>query len=403
MPTFQYEVRDRSGKTTTGFLDATTMREVAAKLRDDGFYVTSIQPVAAIKSKTKTGAKKVTLRELLLFTRQFSVMLKAGLNLVSCLNLLAAQTENPYFKTVLQEIRRSVEGGETLYNSLAKYPKVFPPIFIHMVEAGEAGGILETVFQRLNEHFDREFALRKKVQGAMVYPAIISVVAVFVVIGLMVFVLPVFSGMFEDAGMKLPAITRALISVSNFMRDFWYILVGLVGAGIYSFKKYRDTEKGRYKIDKFLFGLKIVGPAIQKIVLARFSRTLATLLNSGVLIINSMEIVERAVANGVVAEAAANARMELTKGSGLSKPLSDTGTFPLLFTQMIAVGEETGELPSMLTQVAEYYEKEAEYAIETLTSLIEPAIIIVLGAVVGFIVIAIAIPMLDINSGKTIM
>jgi len=405
MATFQYQVRDRGGKAAGGLIEAPNIREAAAKLRDEGFLVTALRAAAESKSGAgpKVAKKRVGLRDLMLFTRQFAVMVKAGLNLVNSLNLLATQTENKYLGSVILEVRRAVEGGQTLHEALAKYPAVFPPIFINMVEAGEAGGMLETVLQRLNEHFERDFLVQKKVRGAMVYPAVISLVAVLVVTGLMTMVLPTFKQMFDDAGMELPGITKMLMALSDFTVHYWYILLGTLVAGVFGFRLYRKTPRGRYRIDKFLINLIVVGPAIRQIVLARFSRTLATLLNSGILITNGLEIVERAVANGVIAEAAAAARVDLTRGGGLAKPLADTGVFPALFTQMIAVGEETGELPEMLTQVADYYEKEAEYAIGTLTALIEPLIIIVLGAVVGFIVIAIAIPMLDINSGATML
>lgn len=329
-------------------------------------------------------------------------MIRAGLNLVVCLNLLIQQTENPYFGKVISLIKRDVEGGEPLHVAIAKFPRVFPPIYIYMVEAGEAGGLLETVLDRLTEHFEREFVLRKKIKGAMIYPSIIAFVAVSVVSILMTVVLPSFLQMFTDSGMELPTMTKVLMAISFTMSHYWYVIFGTIGAMIFGYIKYRETPEGRSVIDHFFYKLKIVGPTIQKIVIARFARTLSTLLESGILITAGLEIVERAVSNSVVSQAVAEARLELTRGSGLANPLAETGVFPEMVTQMISVGEETGELSAMLNELANFYEKEAEYAIESLTAMIEPAIIIIMGGVVGFIVVAVAIPMLDISSGATL-
>ena len=404
MPTFQYQMRDQKGQIVKGQLEAATAREAATKLRENGMYITYLQQVAGGEAKVnkRIASRSVKLRELLLFTKQFSVMIRAGLNLVVCLNLLIQQTENPYFGKVISLIKRDVEGGEPLHVAIAKFPRVFPPIYIYMVEAGEAGGLLETVLDRLTEHFEREFVLRKKIKGAMIYPSIIAFVAVSVVSILMTVVLPSFLQMFTDSGMELPTMTKVLMAISFTMSHYWYVIFGTIGAMIFGYIKYRETPEGRSVIDHFFYKLKIVGPTIQKIVIARFARTLSTLLESGILITAGLEIVERAVSNSVVSQAVAEARLELTRGSGLANPLAETGVFPEMVTQMISVGEETGELSAMLNELANFYEKEAEYAIESLTAMIEPAIIIIMGGVVGFIVVAVAIPMLDISSGATL-
>lgn len=405
MPTFEYQQRDRGGNLQKGQVEAQDIREAAAKIRSEGSFIISLKPVAEGKSQTeqkKVAGGRVKLRDLVLFTRQFAVVMKAGLNIVTSLNLLAKQTESAQLALVATQVRQDVESGHPLHTALAKYPKIFPPIYIHMVEAGEAGGMLDTVLERLAENFERSYELRKKITGSLMYPIILSCVAIGVVIFLMVAVMPTFLKMFTDSGMKLPGITVAMMGVSTFLGHYWFILLPALGAAAFGFVQYRQTPVGRYATDNLLLNIKFVGPAIRKIVVAQFARTMATLLNSGILITTSMEIVERVVTNAVIARALNTTRINLTQGGGLAGPLSDTGVFPPMVTQMVAVGEETGELPNMLTELADFYEKEAGYAMESLTTMIEPAIIVVMGAVVGLIVISVAIPMLDISSGATL-
>ncbi len=405
MPTFEYQQRDRGGNLQKGQVEADDIREAAAKIRSEGSFIISLKPVSEGKSQTeqKKGAGgRIKLRDLVLFTRQFAVVMKAGLNIVTSLNLLAKQTESTQLALVATQVRQDVESGHPLHTTLAKYPKIFPPIYIHMVEAGEAGGMLDTVLERLAENFERSYELRKKITGSLMYPIILSCVAIGVVIFLMVAVMPTFLKMFTDSGMKLPGITVAMMSVSSFLGHYWFILLPALGAVAFGFIQYRQTPLGRYATDNMLLNIRFVGPAIRKIVVAQFARTMATLLNSGILITTSMEIVERVVTNAVIARALKTARINLTQGGGLAGPLGDTGVFPPMVTQMVAVGEETGELPNMLTELADFYEKEAGYAMESLTTMIEPVIIVVMGAVVGLIVISVALPMLDISSGATL-
>ncbi len=408
MPTFQYQLRDRSGKITKGQIEAVHAREAAAKIRVEGSYIVNLQPVSA--ARRSLGAAKaqqrpvgrVKLKDLLLFTRQFAVMVRAGVNLVNCLNLLAEQTENRYLGYVIGDIRRQVESGEALHAALGKHPKVFPPIYIHMVEAGEVGGQLETVLIRLTEHIERDFTLQKKVIGALTYPAIIACVAVLVVLLLLTVVMPTFIGMFVNSGVKLPWITQLLINFSNFLNQYWYVVFSILGGTAFGLFKYKGTPGGKRKFDYLLFSAPVVGPVIQKLGVARFTRTLATLLDSGVAIITSMEVVERAVGNAVITDAIASARANLTRGTSLAAPLAEMKIFPKLVTQMIAVGEETGELSDMLNQVAEFYEREANYAVEALTAMIEPMVIVFMGVVVGGIVAAVMMPMFEMSTGATL-
>jgi type IV pilus assembly protein PilC len=405
MPVFLYQVKDKNGRAVSGQLDALTMRDAAAKLRDDGFYITSIRPKGMSAGAKKSGfprlGGKVSLKDLLLFSKQLAVLIRAGLNINTCLRILNEQTENRNFAAVIGQIRAEVEGGEALFTTFKRRSKIFPAMYIHMVEAGEASGQLETVLERLAEHLEREFELKKKVKGAMVYPAVIATVAVAAIFVLMIFVVPTFTQMFTDSGMELPGMTKLLVAASGIFSKYWYILIAALAGIVFGFKYYYSTPAGHNSVDKFLFGMIVVGPVIKKLVAARFTRTLATLLDSGVLITNAMEIVERAVGNAVVSAAINKARVSVTKGSGIASPLADTKTLPLMVTQMIAVGEETGELSTMLNNVADFYEKEAGYAIEGLTSLIEPAIIVCMGVVVGAVVMAIYLPMMDISSGAT--
>lgn len=407
MPFFVYQARDRKGNISRGQTEAAGIREAAAKLRNEGLFISSLQPVSEGKTQVEGKGrnrkrKSISLRDLLLFTRQFAVLIKAGVNITACLKIMEEQAENPALGQVIVSIRRDVESGNPLYEALGRFPNVFPAIYIHMVEAGEAGGQLETVLERLGEYFEREFMLRKKIVSSLSYPVIISVVAVVAVAVIMVVVMPTFIEMFLDAGIELPVPTKILIAVSTFLGRFWYLFLLLFVAVGWGFSIYRKTPQGRMSIDRLLYRMKIIGPVIQKTVVARFTRLLGTLLESGILITTSMEIVERAVDNRVIASSIAEARINLKKGSGLAGPLASTGVYPTMVTQMIAVGEETGELSTMLNEIANFYEKEAGYAVEGLTAMIEPAVIILMGIAIGIIVISVVIPMLQISSGATL-
>ncbi len=407
MPSFVYQARDRKGAIVKGQIEAAGIREAAAKLRDEGFFISSLQPASESKApargmKTGKRGRPVGLRDLLLFTRQFAVLIKAGINITACLKIMEEQAENRVLAGVIAGIRRDVESGNSLYQALERFPKIFPALYIHMVEAGEVGGQLETVLERLGEYFERELMLRKKIVGALTYPAVIAVVAVVAVVLVMLLIMPVFVAMFTEAGIELPASTKVLIAFSNFLGAYWYLLLLFVVAAAAGFNYYRKTPRGKAAVDRFFYRMKIIGPVIQKTVVARFSRLLATLLDSGILITTSLEIVERAVVNSVIASSVAQARLNLTKGSGLAGPLAATGVYPAMVTQMIAVGEETGELSTMLNEIADFYEKEAGYAVESLTAMIEPVVIIFMGLVIGVIVISVLLPMMQISSGATL-
>jgi type IV pilus assembly protein PilC len=417
MPVFQYQVKNKNGQSAAGQMEAATSRDVALKLREEGYFITAIAEKGGSSAKafgkkaaqgnTRSGSfwqnltSPITLKDLCLFTKQLAVLIRAGLNINSCLRILAEQTENMQLAEVIRQMRAEIEGGDALHVALARRPKVFSGMYVHMVEAGEASGQLETVLERLNQQLERDFELKKKVSGALVYPIVIACVAVAAVFVLMTVVVPTFTKIFADAGMELPFLTKLLVDISDFFVKYWYIVaVALIGM-VVGFKVYYNTPSGRMAVDKLLFGVVAVGPVIKKVVAARFTRTLATLLDSGVMVTSAMEIVERAVGNTVVAAAIHKSRISVTKGAGIAVPLAETKVLPLMVTQMIAVGEETGELSKMLNNVADFYEKEAAYAIEGLTTLIEPTVIVGMGLVVGVVVMAIYIPLFDMSSGAT--
>jgi len=412
MASFKYVVKDRSGKTSQGFIEAANMGEAAAKLRQDNYFIVQLGPAdkksavltKSAKQQTRENSVrgKVNLKDKIFFTKQFYVMLRAGMGMIVCLNNLYEQTENLYLRHIITEIRKDVESGVPLSTALAKFPKVFNGMFVNMIEAGEASGKLDLSLQRLNDFFEREYNLKKKIIGALIYPAIICVVAVAVVIILLTFVVPTFVNIFADSGAQLPGITRALVMVSDILRNYWYLLmVFVIGLGLV-YKVMGNNPKGREKLDQFWINFPQVGDLIEKVVISRFARTLATLLDSGVPLLQSLEIVQRAVSNAVIARGIRHAATSVNQGTGLARPLLESGVFPVMVPQMVAIGEDTGDINHMLEEVADYYDKEVSYALENLTAMIEPLIIVGLGGVVAFIVAAIMLPMFDISTGATL-
>lgn len=418
MPSFSYRVKDRSGRASSGTLEATTLSEAAARLKQEEWFIVQLHPEGGgtVGKLAKTIAAgrlqsadpkvalhgRVSLKDKLFFTRQFAVMLNAGLSMLMCLNNLYAQTDNKYLRFILREVRKEVEGGASLSVALHKYPKVFELMFIHMLEAGEASGKLDICLDRLHQYYEREYNLRKKVIGALVYPAIISMVAVGAVAVLILFVLPTFAEIFAESGLPLPGVTQGLFTVSAVGRRFWVLFLLMPPAGVAVYRMLRQNPTGRERLDRFWMGVPLIGDLLRKLATARFARTFATLLESGVNLLQGLELVERAVGNAVVAKGLRAAGLSVNKGAGLARPLQESGVFPVMVAQMVAVGEDTGDLSKMLETIAEYYDKEVEYALESLTAMIEPLIIVVLGGVVGLIVAAIFLPMFDLSSGATL-
>lgn len=395
MPVFIWKGRSASGAVTSGELTAASQADVVAALRQKRIIPTSIKLKEEKKGFALFGAR-VSKRALAVFTRQFSTMLNAGLPLLSCLDILSKQTESAGLKRVLADVRADVEGGHSLADALRRQSKVFDNLFVNMVESGETGGALDVILSRLATYLEKSVALERKIKGAMIYPVIITVVAVIAIAVLLIFVIPVFAKMFEGVGRELPAMTLLVISLSNFLKVAALPLLIIAIALFTVIRRWHKTESGARTMDPLLLKLPIFGDLIRKQAIARFSRTLATLLSSGVPIIDALEITAKSAGNWVIEDAILKARTSIKGGENIADPLSKTAVFPPMVTQMIAIGEASGGLDEMLTKVADFYDAEIDQAVENLTNALEPVIMIFLGGVVGFIVISMYLPIFQL-------
>jgi type IV pilus assembly protein PilC len=395
MGTFVYTAVESSGKTVRGRLEAENQQAVLAKLRERNIQVLD---VTEAKTGGLAGFKmnrvgKVKLNSLVVFSRQFATMIDAGINVLKCLDILESQAKDPVLKTVIGDARRDVVGGASLTEAVQKHPRVFSKLYVSMIKAAEIGGILDQILDRLATFLEREQEITGKIKGAMVYPCVVLVFAVCMVFALMMFVLPTFKDIFADFGGKLPLITSLMFGVSGFMRSFWYVVVLTPVAIVWAFRYYYTLESGRWNLDKLKLKIPVTGELVQKMAISRFSRTLGTLVNSGVPMLRALEIVSETAGNVVIAKAVTDARNCVREGQKISQPLEVSGMFPPMVTQMIDIGEETGRMSDMLIKVASFYDQEVEVAVKALTSLIEPMLIIFLGGIVGFIVASIMVPM----------
>jgi type IV pilus assembly protein PilC len=399
MATFAYVGRTRTGEIQKGEVSAKTREEAAALLRKQNVLATSLQrKISNINIEIPGMGPKVTARDVVIFTRQFSTMIDAGLPLVQCLEILAQQTENKTLAKVINETRLEVEAGATYADALRKHNKVFDDLYVNMVAAGEAGGILDVIQQRLAKHMEKTIRLKKKIKGAMVYPASIIGVAVVVMAVLMVFVIPVFAKMFSDFGGTLPGPTRLVLAASDFMVDnIWYLLGGSVVTG-FGLKRLYKTERGRREMDRFALRLPVFGDLIRKAAVAKFTRTLGTLISSGVPILDGLQIVASTSGNKIVEEAIMNARSSISEGKDVAEPLGESKVFPPMVVQMIAVGEATGAMDTMLSKIADFYDDEVDEAVAALTSMLEPMLMVFLGVTIGFIVVAMYLPIFEMAS-----
>jgi type IV pilus assembly protein PilC len=335
---------------------------------------------------------KVKEKDIIVFCRQFSTMIDAGLPIIQCLDILQSQQENATFKKMLKTIKDSVESGVTLADSLKKYPKHFDNLFVNMIAAGEAGGILDVILKRLSGYMEKAAKLKSKVKGAMVYPAITIFVAVVVVAVILIFVIPVFQEMFSEFGSGLPAPTRVVIAMSDFVKSkIHWMIIGLVLFGIV-FKKYYSTDKGRVTVDALMLKMPVIGMLLRKVAVAKFTRTMGTMLSSGVAILEALDIVAKTSGNRVVENAIYSVRSGISEGRTMADPLQNSGVFPAMVCQMIAVGESTGALDAMLEKIADFYDEEVDQAVENLTAMIEPMMIVFLGIVVGGLIVAMYLP-----------
>ncbi len=370
---------------------------VIAALRRQQIVITTVKEKGKeIALPTFGGGVKS--KDIAIFTRQFSVMIDAGLPLVQCLDILGQQQENKSFQKILLQTRQDVEGGSSLAEAMRKHPQAFDELYVNMVGAGEAGGILDTILQRLAAYIEKAVKLKGQVRSAMVYPIAVVTIAIIVVYVILWKVIPVFSSLFEGLGAQLPFLTRIVVAASNFIGRFWWLIFILLFAGIFALRQYYQTDQGRYQIDKLMLRLPVLGVLLRKIAVARFCRTLGTLLASGVPILDSLEITAKTAGNAVIEEAVFQVRKEVEQGKTLADPLAKTEQFPPMVCQMIGVGEHTGAMDTMLSKIADFYEDEVDSAVEGMMSLIEPVIIAFLGVVIGLIVVAMYLPMFSLIS-----
>jgi type IV pilus assembly protein PilC len=323
-------------------------------------------------------------------------MIDAGLPLIQGLDILANQEENRTFKKVLMQVKLDVEGGSSLAEALKKHPKVFDNLYVNLVAAGEMGGILDTILQRLAVYIEKNARLVRKVKGALIYPATIMIIAVAVIIIMLGFVIPVFAEMFTDFGGELPGLTQAVVNISDFLRNNWIVLTGIFAALFFAFKKWKSTDRGEYLFDKYLLKATVIGDLLRKVAVAKFTRTLGTLITSGVPILDGMDVVAKTAGNRVVEEAINNTKQSISEGKTIAAPLEESGVFPPMVCQMVAVGESAGSLDAMLDKIADFYEEEVDTAVDAITALIEPVMMVFLGGTVGTMLIAMYLPIFKI-------
>jgi type IV pilus assembly protein PilC len=397
MPTYVWNGVDRVGKRQKGELDADNIALARQFVTRKGISIKSVKQkpkdlleyIPALQPKTKE-------KDLMVFVRQFATMIDAGLPMVQCMEILMNQQSNPAFKKLIQQVKKDVEEGATLSQSMRKHPKVFDRLFVNLVAAGEMGGMLDVILNRLAQHIEKAAKLKKKVKSAMTYPGIVIGVAVVVVAVILIYVVPVFAELFRSAGAPLPAMTLAVMSVSDFAKNsFHWFVLGIVLL-VYTIRRVRKTEKGRDVTDGFLLKLPVLGMLIRRIAVARFSRTLATMLSSGVPILDGFDIVAPTCGNLVIEKAIRRTREAVSQGRPVAEPLDETRVFPPMVTQMIAVGEATGALDKILEKIADFYDEEVDAAVEALTSLLEPMLIVFLGVTIGALLIAMYLPIFQI-------
>jgi type IV pilus assembly protein PilC len=391
MPAFTYTARTSNGELRTATIDAPSREDVVAQLRRQRMTIVKVDE--EVKQQKRKGSIKM--RDIVIFTRQFSTMINAGLPLVQALDILAKQTENKTLAGVTRDVVFDVESGHTVADALGKHPKAFSELYVNMVAAGEAGGILDTILMRLATFMEKNDALIRKVKGAMIYPAVILSVAVIAIAVLLIFVIPVFEEMFASVNMALPFPTRVVIGISTFLRSNWLFLVGGIAAGVWLFRRYYRTPNGKLAIDRTMLRFPVVGDVLRKSAVSRFTRTLGTLISSGVSILDGLEITAKTAGNRVIQDAIMASRASIAGGDTIAAPLQKSNVFPPMVISMIAVGEQTGGLDEMLSKIADFYDEEVDAAVSGLLSLLEPVMIVFLGVVVGGMVVAMYLPIFD--------
>ncbi|HBI24913.1 MAG TPA: pilus assembly protein PilC [Nitrospiraceae bacterium] len=392
METYIWTGKTRDGKKQKGELTANSKDDVISTLRKQNIMVTSVASRAKKLSINLSLGSGVTDKDIVVFTRQFATMIDAGLPLIQCLDILAKQTENKRFASAINDIRQNVESGSTYADALKKHPRIFNDLYANMVAAGELGGILDTILNRLSKYIEKSMKLKRQVRAALVYPSTIVAVAIVVIVVLLVWVIPIFAKMFMDFGGVLPLPTRIVIGASNFMANNIIYIAGAAGALVFGLHRYYKTQNGRRTIDRLVLVLPIFGMLMRKIAVAKFTRTLGTLISSGVPILDGLDIVAKTSGNKIVEEALYETKRSISEGKTLAEPLEQTKVFPPMVVQMIAVGETTGALDAMLSKIADFYDEEVDSTVGSLTALLEPMLMIFLGVVIGAIVIAMYLP-----------
>ena len=393
MPVFVWKGTASNGEIQKGEIEAQDEQAVRRLLRQQ-----RVSP-SKIKAKPKDlleniafFQKKVTTKDIVIFTRQLSTMIDAGLPLIQGLEILAGQQENKTLKKILMDTKSDIEGGSTFADALKKHPKQFDRLFCNMVAAGEMGGILDDVLKRLADYMEKALRLKRKVKGALTYPIIVLGISALVIGVILIFVIPVFEQMFADFGGALPVPTQMVVNLSNFVKSYFLVIIGAVAVMVFLFKKYYKTEKGRRVVDRLILKSPVFGPLLRKVAVAKLTRTLGTLINSGVPILESLNVAAGTAGNKMVEEAIYNVRSSISEGRTIAQPLGESGIFPAMVVQMVSVGETTGALDQMLNKIADFYDEEVEAAVDALTSMIEPFMIVFLGGTVGSIIIAMYLP-----------
>jgi type IV pilus assembly protein PilC len=394
MAAYTYEAINAQGLRTSGEIHAADLGSAREQLRARGLLAESLRERAASGQSARDRFKKVKPKDLQVFSRQLATMIEAGVSVVSAFSTLEHQTESKYLREVISEVRFDVEAGMVLSKAFARHPKVFNRLFVSMIEAGESSGTLDTVLDRVASQIEKEVALKRRVKSAMVYPIVVMTFAALVLTFMLMFIVPVFQKVFDDLGGELPTPTKIIVGASEGLRNYWFLIFPLLGAMVWGFFRWKASERGRPVWDRFKLGIPMkIGDVVQKVALARFSRTLSTLVSAGVDIIKALEITAATCGNWVVEQAVDRVRVRVHEGVPISQPLVSEPVFPPMVGQMVKIGEETGELDKMLGKVADFYEDEVDTSIASLTSIIEPIMIIAVGAMVGLIVISMYLPM----------
>ncbi len=394
MPLFEYTARNQNGQILKGQQEAASQEDVVKSLRQKRLILVSVRE-APKQIKLSFGKRSIRTRDIVIFTRQFATMINAGLPLVQSLDILAQQTENKSLQSVTRAVVYDVESGNTLADAFSKHPQAFSDLYVNMVAAGEAGGILDTILSRLATFLEKSDALIRKVKSAMIYPGVIMSVAVIAIAVLLIFVIPTFQSLFASVDMQLPLPTRIVIGASDFLINYWWGILGVIGLAIFAIRQYYGTSQGRKQIDQILLNAPVIGDLLRKSAVSRFTRTLGTLISSGVSILDGLEITAKTAGNRVIHDAVMESRQSIAGGETIAAPLAKSKVFPPMVISMIAVGEQTGGLDEMLAKIADFYDEEVDVAVGALLSLMEPVMIVVLGVIVGGMVIAMYLPIFE--------